>query len=109
MVDNDGTFTYSAIRTASFGGHTGPAMISCFPNPAKDFFNIRIDGSSTAQYRYSLVALNGKVHETKTITLVRGQQQITVNLQQNMPVGVYMLELENISTQNRQAFKIVKS
>jgi hypothetical protein len=108
MVDLDGAFTHSAVRTASFGSGIGTASISCFPNPATDHLTVSINNVTAAQYRYTLVGLNGMVQQTNTVALARGTQQVTLSLKKNMAPGMYMLQLENISSGTRQAFTIVK-
>ena len=108
MVDLDGSYTYSEIRTAGFGSGSGAASIGCFPNPATDHITVRINNGVAAQYRYTLIALNGAVQQTNTVMLSGGTQQVTLSLKKDMAPGVYMLQLENISHASRQAFAIVK-
>jgi hypothetical protein len=108
MVDLDGSFTHSAIRSVSFGSGMASGSISCFPNPTTDHLTVRINNVTAAQYRYTLTGLNGMVQQTNTVALARGTQQVTLSLKKNMAPGVYMLQLENISNGTRQAMTIVK-
>jgi len=107
MVDLDGTSSYSAVRMINFSSGSSTSM-RCFPNPATDHITVRINNTATTQYRYTLVDMNGMVHQTNTMVLAGGEQQVTLSLKKNMAPGVYMLQLENTSSATRQAFTIVK-
>lgn len=106
MVDVDGTFSYSDVRTVSVGQVA--SSISCFPNPAKDHFNIRMHNTAPGQYRYSVVSMQGKVMEAKVVALGRGEQRIVVYAGKAMPAGMYVVEVECVGTGSKQAFTILK-
>jgi len=108
MVDLDGSYTLSDVKIVNFAYSSASGAISSFPNPATDHVSVRINNESAAQYRYTLVGLNGMVQQTNVVSMARGWQQFTVQLQRNMAPGVYMLQLENISTGSRKAMTVVK-
>ncbi|MFT3824054.1 MAG: hypothetical protein QM731_09040 [Chitinophagaceae bacterium] len=107
MVDIDGSFTYSEIRTVN-AATNGSVKISCFPNPATDYVTMTINNNEAGQYRYSVITVDGKVQQSKTVSLARGSQQVTVDLTNNVARGIVIINLENINNNTRQSFKIMK-
>ncbi len=108
MVDIDGSFTYSDIRTVNMSSNTANVKVSCYPNPAIDHVVMTISNNEAAQYRYSVVSMDGKIQQTKTVLLQRGAQQVTVNLN-NAAQGILFIKLENTNNNTVQSFKVIKN
>jgi hypothetical protein len=78
MIDNDLTFSYSGIQSATFEGKLG---LTVYPNPAQDFVSVQTDHSKVKTV--ALVNKNGlKVYTGLTATSIPVK---------NLPGGVYLL------------------
>ena len=81
-------------------------VISAYPNPAKDFLNLKVDASSALNSQllcYQLYDMNGKLLETKK--LVGNQTGIVMS---NLVPGIYFLKVLQGNTEVK-AFKIIKN
>ena len=78
--------------------------ISAFPNPASDFLELRIE-TQEFDYQnvlYQISDINGKLIKSDKILDIR-----TVISMQNLPQGVYLLEVK-AKNNTLKTFKIVK-
>ena len=84
MVDLDGSFSFSRIRSVAFDEATN---LMAYPNPAKDFTSIRV-GKGYMGTKASLINVNGKV-----VSQIRiGDEIVPVDLSRCAP-GLYLLQL----------------
>jgi hypothetical protein len=83
QVDKDGTFSYSVVRSVSFGS-TGKNLVS--PNPARDFINAFSNEDNTKVYLYDA---SGKRMSVNTIT--KGSVRIDMS---KLPNGMYNVVFE---------------
>ncbi|MEO7984439.1 MAG: T9SS type A sorting domain-containing protein, partial [Bacteroidota bacterium] len=94
LVDNDSKVEYSRIIVLNVA--CGKASILVYPNPAKDFINVNINGADNKGTVAILVSSAGQVVMNKN--LQNGTNQLDVS---RLASGVYNLRLMNSSgTQN---------
>ncbi|SDG23142.1 Por secretion system C-terminal sorting domain-containing protein [Dyadobacter soli] len=85
MIDNDGTFAYSRIRTAEFGG-----VLALWPNPAVDKITVRT-GVANSVSRIQIVSTAGNVVlERSQPNGFEGDQAIDIR---NLRTGTYIVRL----------------
>nr|WP_246558619.1 T9SS type A sorting domain-containing protein [Hymenobacter piscis] len=63
QVDTDGTSTFSAVQTVTFGLTTRTTSVAVYPNPASNLTNTRLDlsGTEAGTYQVSIVDMTGRV------------------------------------------------
>jgi len=83
MVDKDGTFRYSDIRSLSC---SGKVEIMIMPNPVKDRFYIT--GMASGINNISIYSASGQLVKTQAIQQTQGYVDIS-----NMPRGMYNLKI----------------
>ncbi|MDO6433336.1 T9SS type A sorting domain-containing protein [Flavitalea sp. BT771] len=86
MVDLDGSAVYSEVKAIQ---GTAVSHISFFPNPAKDYVNVTLGGTSTATVNVRLVSQTGAVLQEKSVAGGAGTI-VTFPLQQ-VASGLYVL------------------
>lgn len=92
QVDTDGSSGYSEVRVLERRGSQQPSL-SLRPNPAEDIVQIQGNLSNEGPLQIRLLDLNGQVH--RELVLENGLQpgfQLNV---QDLPAGVYFLDLRN--------------
>jgi hypothetical protein len=98
MVDKDGKFKYSEVRTVRIGAANESAKITAYPNPVVNELHIFLPQSWQNQsVNGQLVNTGGRIIKTFII-----QQAVTI-MMSDVPVGTYYLKMVNgneISTQS---------
>ncbi len=84
MVDNDGSFKYSAIVRLS---NTPQSSNSIYPNPVTDVFTIQLSNNKLLHTQVKLVDVTGKTIQLITINAATQ----TANAA-SLPKGIYMLQ-----------------
>jgi hypothetical protein len=101
LVDLDGQYTYSevvVIRNGLIG------TVSVFPNPATDYVNVTLGGSSTESMLIRLYNLSGQLLQERNLSNAGGTTvPLTVN---TYPSGAYMLVVTG-SDGSRQVTKLL--
>lgn len=87
MVDTDGKYTFSPIRSLSIDIEL--TSISVYPNPAKDVVTIRTDQGEL--FDCTLFDLTGK-ELTSRVTITRTSRQLVVMQIKNLPPGIYAIK-----------------
>lgn len=97
MVDFDGTFEYSPVRSAIIDGE---AEIAVFPNPAKSILNLTFGDLDVKE----IIIQNSGQHEMFRLPISDARQQIDVSA---LPVGMYLLNivLRNNKTVHKRFIK----
>ena len=98
MIDKDGSFTYSSIRSSSCTKGRGDIVI--VPNPAKDKFTI--SGMENGKNSILIYAANGQLVKTQTSTLNNDKVDITY-----LAPGMYMVKVTS-ETGNTVVSKLIK-
>jgi hypothetical protein len=69
LVDKDGTYKYSEVRTVR---NSLISAVSVFPNPARDYVNIALGGKSTENILIRLYNQNGQLVQLKNVANAGG-------------------------------------
>jgi Secretion system C-terminal sorting domain len=77
QIDADGVITYTEIRSIRLVDKAG---LSAFPNPAKDYTNVRIDVLENTEVTLTLVNAEGKQVMTKTLQAQKGTNLTKVDM-----------------------------
>ena len=90
LVNLDGTYTYSDVKgllSATI------ARISFFPNPAHDYVNVALDGTTGSQVTILLTSISGRLMQERAA--VTGSGTVITFPIQNMAAGMYVLTVVN--------------
>jgi photosystem II stability/assembly factor-like uncharacterized protein len=92
IVENDGRFTYSAIRTALFEG-TKNKNFNIYPNPTSDRLNIEFIAERPQTVEFELVNMNGQIVYSYRLDSRIGNNRLFFNTSQ-FPAGLYTLKIK---------------
>jgi hypothetical protein len=96
MMDIDGSFTYSPIRSVVLG--EGKATnVSIAPNPAKGQVFVKLNADDAKAITLVLVDVTGKTVLTERKNLESGFNQLPLNVS-NYPQGLYFLKIVDANT-----------
>jgi len=105
LVNLDETYTYSEVKVMQT---EASAKLSFFPNPARDYVNVNIGGSTGAQVTVLLTSLGGRLMQEKTV--VAGNGAVVSFPVQNVAAGMYILTVVNANgTKESSMMMISKS
>jgi hypothetical protein len=104
QVDADGKKTFSAIVLVRVDAN-GQAQVSFFPNPIKDKkLSIIMNNAEAGNYTMSLLNAVGAVVYSQVYKVASNNSSIGVQLPQQLPAGLYILQVSNASA----SMKVVK-
>jgi len=70
------------------------AQLQCVPNPFKDIATVYFNATKEGEYHVEITTLSGTVtYRSNEQYYYEGKQQINLQLNQNLPQGVYLLSL----------------
>jgi hypothetical protein len=93
MVDTDGLFTYSWVRSVKFSDlKTG--QIHIFPNPASNKLNLSVSAETKEKVTVSIINMQGRKMMEKTISMDAGINNISENIQ-SLRSGEYIVIIKN--------------
>lgn len=96
MMDIDGSFTYSPVRSVVLG--EGKATnVSIAPNPAKGQVFVKLNADDAKAITLVLVDVTGKTVLTERKNLESGFNQLPLNVS-NYPQGLYFLKIVDANT-----------
>lgn len=104
LVDENGEYTYSEIRSAIVNGYNAD-KVTLYPNPVKDVLHISYPNHNKLDIGVSVYNVAGKLMFTKNIRVPEGEQNITIDVA-NLPVGAYFINLKQ--GENKLYFKVLK-
>lgn len=106
QIDYDGSEQLSEIRMLSI--HQPMAQTIIYPNPFHSTFTVDIDLSESNVLELTLIDTKGEVVFSQAIDgLTNGLNSIQINDLQNVPSGLYILQLTSGSRAKR--FKVIKT
>ncbi len=76
MMDRDGSFEYSTVRTIN---NSGNFYVSIYPNPAKENLNVKIESDKKETLYLEIISLDGKVLVTKQ-AIVSSSTLVNINI-----------------------------
>lgn len=103
LVDNDGSYRYSAIRAVNFDKN---AQWKIFPNPASEHFEVEFEEKAGEIVRINILDLSGKQIMMKTISATGTIQKAEIDLSDVLVApGLYLIRMA--SRDREQTFKII--
>jgi hypothetical protein len=101
-VDLDGSYRYSDIIPVKRAtDYTKDIVV--YPNPTSVYLNIVIHSSESSLYQIAIIDILGKTHIAQTVHVSEGLNHITIYVD-NLPKGVYQVELINASEVSLKSF-----
>ncbi len=107
MINTDGTFTYSSVKTVSFASASS-TEVSAFPNPTTDYVNIKMNNAKAGKYRYTVAAVTGSVILSNDVLLNNGFNQVKIDLTRTTVKGILIIHVANMQDNTAETFTIVK-
>jgi hypothetical protein len=104
-VDIDGFIKYSNIAIVRLNKKTG---IEIWPNPVKDKVTISITANRSSSVSIRLLDISGKQLQANRYGLPGGINQLNINLPGTMSTGIYLLEITDMTSKERNIIKLVK-
>ena len=92
MVDKDGAFTYSPVRTVN---NSGTFSISISPNPAKDNLRLQINNDKKTTLQSQIFSQDGKVVFSNSFAATEGSILRNINIS-SLSKGSYFLKVTSI-------------
>ena len=89
MVDKDGQFTYSSVRSIN---NSGTFSVSIYPNPAKDKLKVNVESDKKANLQIQIISQDGKPLISKQWNLNEGTAIKTLNVS-TLQSGNYFLKI----------------
>jgi hypothetical protein len=96
MINTNGTFEYSPVRSITFG-ESRTTGLSVSPNPAKEAVTVKLNAKEAKTMTLSLMDVAGKVVLTEQKKVEVGFNQLNLNLSR-YPAGLYFLKVGDAST-----------
>lgn len=99
MIDLDGTFSYSNIKTIQ---SSRTNSIYLYPNPASDRLYLNAELLSVGVQKIKIISLNGTVVYSKSYTDDNFQNELSNGIRiQSLPLGIYVV---NVLLNNRTIY-----
>ncbi|PWU02438.1 MAG: hypothetical protein C5B52_05500 [Bacteroidetes bacterium] len=109
ITDLDGEFKYSSIKTVSFDPkYSTTVELSCYPNPATDFVNLKMNSPTAGLFTYTIASLDGRPLLANAVQVTQGEQIINIDLRKITSQNFLIVDLKNNQTGYHQSFKIIK-
>jgi hypothetical protein len=102
MVDKDGEFTYSQVRSINEGGSF---VVSVYPNPVKNNLNLNISSDKAETVEVEVVDNEGKVVTKQEVEVAAGASTQGINVG-SLSNGVYYVKL--VTPDRESELKFVK-
>jgi hypothetical protein len=104
IVDNDGSFSYSAVRSVVF---TNEITWQVFPNPSSDVFNLVYQVNEGEVMTIKVYDAGGKTVYQSVVTGTGFIQKMSINMGASVYAsGLYLLEAG--TGEKKQSFRLVK-
>jgi Secretion system C-terminal sorting domain len=105
MVNTDASFKYSKTVSVEHNDAT-KGSIKLYPNPTQSDLQLTIDAPYDGRQSVEIIDVVGKTWLSKTVSLVKGQNQQTVDVRA-LPTGIYFLQLADNKGQ-KQMVRFIK-
>ena len=102
MIDKDGKFTYSAIKSVN---NNGSFDVSVYPNPVKNILTLNFNTEKVTDIQIEIVNVDGKKLQTKKVQLPYGSSIQTMNVAA-LSKGTYFVQC--ITKDGNTGIKFVK-
>lgn len=104
MVDKDGQFAYSDIKSVHFGN--AAFAVSLYPNPVQNLTKLKVTLDQTQVIKVSVNNALGNLVQQFEITGQKGINEKSIDLS-SVPAGSYMIRIE--AGQNRKTMSVIKN
>jgi len=91
IIDKDGNFSYS--KTITITVEKGISLFVVYPNPFGKKVLVKFNSDGPDQATMRIIDNNGKVITTQTDPVVKGENRLAIRNVDNLPGGIYYLEL----------------
>ena len=91
IIDKDGNFTYSKVITISV--EKGISLFVVYPNPFGKKVQVKFNSDGPDQATMNIINSDGKLIATQTDPVQKGENRLAVRNVDNLPGGIYYLEL----------------
>jgi hypothetical protein len=95
MLNTDGSFTYSPVRSVTLGDSKTTGL-SVSPNPAKEAVYVKLNAKEAKTMTLELVDIAGKVLLTEKKKVEIGFNQLSLNLS-GYSAGMYFLKVDGVA------------
>lgn len=102
MIDKDGKYTYSAIRSIN---NTNSFDVTLYPNPVKNNLILNFSSEKVMDLQIEIVSTEGKLVLSKKIQIAQGESKQTINTA-SLNAGNYFLKCS--SAEGEVALRFVK-
>ena len=104
IIENDGSFKYSAIRPVVFNRDV---QWQVFPNPSNGLFNLSFQAAADEAITIKVYDVNGKTVYQNSISGSGFVQKINIDLRESrFATGLYLLEAK--AGEMKQVFRLIK-
>ena len=105
MIDKDGSFSYSLVRSLKFSD-LRIGLLNIFPNPAGNTINISVNSQAKENVTLTIVNMHGQRVIQKTLLVDKGINTIAEDIR-NLTNATYILSIKNLRTgeETRQNFQ----
>ncbi|MBS1567500.1 MAG: T9SS type A sorting domain-containing protein [Bacteroidetes bacterium] len=107
LVFNDGTISYTDIKSVNFA--SGNAITGISPNPAVDYTKLTFHSEAKAPATVQITDLSGKQLMVKTVTATPGDNIVTLTDLSNFPAGLYFVRVNLAGTISNQKLLISRN
>lgn len=101
LVDKNGAYSYSAVRTVSF---SGMFIVQLYPNPASSYLVLDFNSDKEEKSFIFIETAQGSRVFTNGQTIVKGANRIVVNQIANLAQGGYFITLQTATKTYRAKF-----
>ena len=110
-VDEDGAFSYSAVRSVVFTQEavSNIGEISVFPNPSIDNFTLSLSNSSIANATLQLIDMTGRTVWFNTTTITNAAHAEIAIPAAHLASGTYLLVVSGDASTKPQQISIIKN
>lgn len=92
LVDKEGNYSYSKVLTISVEAK-GITLMVVYPNPFSKKVQVKIESDNAEPIILRVIDNSGKVMRSQAANLQKGDNRITINSVDNLPSGLYFLEM----------------
>ena len=104
----DGSFNYSPVKAIEVNASAEIEM-HIYPNPVMENLTVNFNSIQSDKYQLLINDENGKLINLMNIEAMQGQNNIDASALTNaLPMGVYIITLQNASATKRKRIKAVK-
>ncbi|MFT3932249.1 MAG: hypothetical protein QM726_01440 [Chitinophagaceae bacterium] len=107
MINADGSFTYSAVKSVSIN-KTQASSITAYPNPAVDYVVLKTNNAKAGQYHYAVSTINGVAVLNADVQLNNGVNLVKIDLTKTNAKGLLVITLRSAQNNSAETFTIVR-